>query len=224
MEKGMPRKLTKDTLFKPARSRLETKADITDRTVRTILDEEVAKRRAKTAKLRAARLEMESQEAWRRPDDPGWFEIACNRNQSECGADSFTGPVDRVVPMSTPQTECGMDHTTSQSIILADQNFATPDHKDTSVRILVRDNNVDQALRVLKKKLQREGVFREMKAKRAYEKPSEKRSREKAEAIRRSRKAARKMAQREGLLPARKRKTQLSKSRSGDWTLGTKFR
>ncbi len=59
----MPRTLTKDTLFKPARSRLETKADITDRTVRTILDEEVAKRRAKTAKLRAARLEMESQEA-----------------------------------------------------------------------------------------------------------------------------------------------------------------
>lgn len=74
------------------------------------------------------------------------------------------------------------------------------------MRILVRDNNVDQALRVLKKKLQREGLFREMKARRAYEKPSEKRSREKAEAIRRSRKAARKMAQREGLLPSRKRK------------------
>lgn len=73
------------------------------------------------------------------------------------------------------------------------------------MRVLVRDNNVDQALRVLKKKLQREGLFREMKARRAYEKPSEKRSREKAEAIRRSRKAARKMAQREGLLPVRKR-------------------
>ena len=83
------------------------------------------------------------------------------------------------------------------------------------MRILVRDNNVDQALRVLKKKLQREGVFREMKARRAYEKPSEKRAREKAEAIRRSRKAARKMAQREGLLPSRKRKIQPSKSRSG---------
>lgn len=83
------------------------------------------------------------------------------------------------------------------------------------MRILVRDNNVDQALRVLKKKLQREGVFREMKAKRAYEKPSEKRSREKAEAIRRSRKAARKMAQREGLLPSRKRKAQPSRNRSG---------
>ncbi|HET7411542.1 MAG TPA: 30S ribosomal protein S21 [Pararhizobium sp.] len=72
------------------------------------------------------------------------------------------------------------------------------------MQVLVRDNNVDQALRVLKKKLQREGVFREMKARRAYEKPSERRSREKAEAVRRSRKAARKQAQREGLLPKRK--------------------
>ncbi|WP_136659306.1 30S ribosomal protein S21 [Nitratireductor sp. XY-223] len=83
------------------------------------------------------------------------------------------------------------------------------------MRILVRDNNVDQALRVLKKKLQREGVFREMKARRAYEKPSEKRAREKAEAVRRSRKAARKMAQREGLIPGRARKSQPSKNNSG---------
>ncbi len=70
------------------------------------------------------------------------------------------------------------------------------------MQVLVRDNNVDQALRVLKKKLQREGVFREMKARRAYEKPSEKRAREKGEAVRRARKVARKNAQREGLLPA----------------------
>lgn len=74
------------------------------------------------------------------------------------------------------------------------------------MQVLVRDNNIDQALRVLKKKMQREGVFREMKAKRAYEKPSEKRARQKAEAIRRNRKAARKLAQREGLLPGRKKK------------------
>jgi small subunit ribosomal protein S21 len=74
------------------------------------------------------------------------------------------------------------------------------DEGDT-MQVLVRDNNVDQALRVLKKKLQREGVFREMKARSAYEKPSEKRAREKGEAIRRNRKAARKLAQREGLLP-----------------------
>ena len=73
------------------------------------------------------------------------------------------------------------------------------------MQVLVRDNNVEQALRVLKKKLQREGVFREMKEKRHYEKPSEKRAREKAEAVRRARKLARKRAQREGLLPAPKR-------------------
>ncbi len=71
--------------------------------------------------------------------------------------------------------------------------------------VMVRDNNVDQALRVLKKKLQREGLFREMKRQRSYEKPSEKRAREKAEGIRRARKAARKQMQREGLLPAPKR-------------------
>ncbi|WP_309085967.1 30S ribosomal protein S21 [Chelativorans sp.] len=74
------------------------------------------------------------------------------------------------------------------------------------MQVVVRDNNVDQALRVLKKKLQREGVFREMKARRAYEKPSERRTREKAEAIRRARKLARKQAQREGLLPASKKR------------------
>jgi len=69
------------------------------------------------------------------------------------------------------------------------------------VQVLVRDNNVDQALRALKKKLQREGVFREMKLRNYYEKPSEKRAREKAEALRRARKLARKRALREGLLP-----------------------
>src|SRR5690606_25997266 len=67
-----------------------------------------------------------------------------------------------------------------------------------NLQVIVRDNNVDQALRALKKKLQREGVFREMKARRAYEKPSERRAREKAEAVRRARKLARKQAQREG--------------------------
>lgn len=72
------------------------------------------------------------------------------------------------------------------------------------MQVLVRDNNVDQALRVLKKKMQREGVFREMKMRSAYEKPSEKRAREKAEAVRRTRKLARKKLQREGLLPSKK--------------------
>ena len=71
------------------------------------------------------------------------------------------------------------------------------------MKVLVRDNNVDQALRGLKKKLQREGVFREMKMRNHYEKPSEKKAREKAEAVRRARKLARKRAQREGLLPGK---------------------
>jgi len=66
------------------------------------------------------------------------------------------------------------------------------------VQVLVRDNNVDQALRVLKKKMQREGVFREMKLRRNYEKPSERRAREKAEAVRRYRKLMRKRMDREG--------------------------
>ena len=66
------------------------------------------------------------------------------------------------------------------------------------VYVTVRDNNVDQALRALKKKLQREGVFREMKLKQHFEKPSVKRAREKAEAIRRARKLARKKIQRDG--------------------------
>jgi small subunit ribosomal protein S21 len=73
------------------------------------------------------------------------------------------------------------------------------------LQVFVRDNNVEQALRALKKKLQREGVFREMKRRKAYEKPSERKTREKAEAVRRARKAARKQAQREGLIPMPKR-------------------
>jgi small subunit ribosomal protein S21 len=65
------------------------------------------------------------------------------------------------------------------------------------LQVLVRDNNVDQALKALKKKMQREWLFREMKLHNYYEKPSERRAREKAEAVRR----ARKQAQREGLVP-----------------------
>lgn len=73
------------------------------------------------------------------------------------------------------------------------------------MQVIVRENNVDQALRVLKKKMQREGLFREMRARTAYEKPSERRNREKAEAVRRTRKLARKKLQREGLLPSKSR-------------------
>ncbi len=70
-------------------------------------------------------------------------------------------------------------------------------------QILVRDNNVDQALKALKKKMQREGTFREMKRRNHFEKPSEKRAREDAEAVRRMRKLQRKRAQREGLILTR---------------------
>jgi small subunit ribosomal protein S21 len=72
------------------------------------------------------------------------------------------------------------------------------------LQVFVRDNNIDQALKALKKKMQREGIFREMKSRRAYEKPSEKRARQRAESVRRARKLARKQAQREGLLPKKR--------------------
>ncbi|MBV8088303.1 MAG: 30S ribosomal protein S21 [Alphaproteobacteria bacterium] len=66
------------------------------------------------------------------------------------------------------------------------------------MQVFVRDNDVNAALRVLKKKMQREGTFRDMKRHRAYEKPSERRVREKAEAARRHRKMLRKRLEREG--------------------------
>ncbi len=81
--------------------------------------------------------------------------------------------------------------------------------------VLVRDNNVDQALKALKRKMQREGVFREMKLRGHYEKPSERKVRERAEAIRRARKLARKKLQREGLLPKKPRTTPGTDGRSG---------
>ena len=91
---------------------------------------------------------------------------------------------------------CAVDHSHTRA--------ATPDRKEGNhLQVLVRDNNVDQALKALKKKMQREGIFREMKLRNYYEKPSERRVREKAEAVRRARKLARKRAQREGLLPGK---------------------
>jgi small subunit ribosomal protein S21 len=69
---------------------------------------------------------------------------------------------------------------------------------EPALQVLVRDNNVDQALRALKKKMQREGIFREMKMRKSYEKPSERRARERAEAVRRHRKLMRKRLDREG--------------------------
>ena len=66
------------------------------------------------------------------------------------------------------------------------------------MQVFVRDNDVNSALRVLKKKMQREGTCREMKRRRSYEKPSERRARERAEAVRRHRKMLRKRLEREG--------------------------
>ena len=66
------------------------------------------------------------------------------------------------------------------------------------VSVSVRDNNVEQALRALKKKMQREGIFREMKLRRHYEKPSEKKAREQSESVRRARKMDRKRRERDG--------------------------
>jgi small subunit ribosomal protein S21 len=66
------------------------------------------------------------------------------------------------------------------------------------VEVYVRDNDVNAAMRVLKKKMQRDGTFREMKLRRFYEKPSERRAREKAQGVRRYRKAMRKRFEREG--------------------------
>jgi len=57
-----------------------------------------------------------------------------------------------------------------------------------AIRVTVKDNNVEQALRSLKKKMQREGLYKEMKLRKHYEKPSLRKAREKEESIRRVRK------------------------------------
>jgi small subunit ribosomal protein S21 len=76
--------------------------------------------------------------------------------------------------------------------VLVLEILASREGVTTVVEVHVRDNNVDQALRALKKKMQREGIFREMKMRRHFEKPSERRVRELAEAKRRQRKLQRK--------------------------------
>jgi small subunit ribosomal protein S21 len=83
------------------------------------------------------------------------------------------------------------------------------------VQVLIRDNNVDQDLTVLKRKMQREGVFPEMKLRGYYERPSERRARERSVALRRARKLARKKLQREGLLPMKPRLAAGTMGRNG---------
>ena len=83
-------------------------------------------------------------------------------------------------------------------ISLRRKNLAPYQAVRSHLYVSVRDNNVDQALKALKKKMQREGIWREMKRRRSYEKPSEVRARKKAEAVSRARKLERKRLQVEG--------------------------
>ena len=64
-------------------------------------------------------------------------------------------------------------------------------NQEVVIKIEVKDNNVDQALRILKRKLQREGFFRILKIRSNYEKPSERKKRERSENIKRAKKIQR---------------------------------
>ena len=64
-------------------------------------------------------------------------------------------------------------------------------NQEVVIKIEVKDNNVAQALRILKRKLQREGFFRILKIKSNYEKPSERKKRERSENIKRAKKIRR---------------------------------
>ncbi len=66
------------------------------------------------------------------------------------------------------------------------------------MEVIVNDNNVDHALRILKKKMQREGIYKDMKIHRHFEKPSEKRARKQVESVRRFRKMLRKRLEKDG--------------------------
>jgi small subunit ribosomal protein S21 len=66
------------------------------------------------------------------------------------------------------------------------------------VEVTVNENNIEQALRVLKKKLQREGVYRDMKIHRHFEKPSQKKARKRSESLKRTIKLSRRRATVEG--------------------------
>ena len=66
------------------------------------------------------------------------------------------------------------------------------------IEVLVRDNNVEKALRVLKKKLQKDGLFRDLRLRQYYEKPSLKKQRKLKESLRRIAKEKRLKRLREG--------------------------
>ncbi|MDR2353139.1 MAG: 30S ribosomal protein S21 [Deltaproteobacteria bacterium] len=60
---------------------------------------------------------------------------------------------------------------------------------DTGIEVVVRDGDVDQALKALKRKAARDGLIKQLKSKKAFEKPSDKRKRKRRESFRRMRKA-----------------------------------
>ncbi len=73
----------------------------------------------------------------------------------------------------------------------AGANVLAAEGGDSPLQVIVHGNDVDGAIRHLKRKLQQEGFFREMKKRKYYEKPSVKRKRKEQEAQRRKRKSLR---------------------------------
>jgi len=65
----------------------------------------------------------------------------------------------------------------------------------TSTRVVVVDNQIEPALKALKKQMLKDGLFQEMKRRVAYDKPSVKRKRKQAAARKKRRKAMRRMEQ-----------------------------
>jgi len=59
-----------------------------------------------------------------------------------------------------------------------------------AIQVKVFDNDLEKAMRILKKKIQNDGLFKRLKLKKSYEKPSEYRRRKQREALRRQRIAA----------------------------------
>ena len=66
------------------------------------------------------------------------------------------------------------------------------------VTVVVKNGNVDRAVRTLKKKLQKEGLLKELKQRQFFEKPSAKRKRKKAEGIKRYQRNLKKKMERLG--------------------------
>ena len=66
------------------------------------------------------------------------------------------------------------------------------------VTVVVKNGNVDRAMRTLRKKLQKEGLLKELKQRQYFEKPSAKKARKKAEGIKRYQRNLRKKMERLG--------------------------